>query len=219
MQSVLSPICYNLPHTKATLSMPTSIVPKNLQSYNIKLASTSPRRKELMQLLGLDFEIVNTHDVEEICPQSLPVACHPEYLSILKASAYYDELAENDLLITADTMVICDGIAFGKPKNREDAISMLQTLSGHIHQVVTGVTVCTSKLHISFSVTTDVEFAHLSLQEIETYVDTCRPFDKAGAYGIQEWIGAIGISGIYGSYYNVMGLPVHYLYEVLKHFA
>lgn len=218
MQSALSPIYYNLP-TKAILSMPTSIVPQNLQSYNIKLASTSPRRKELMQLLGIDFEIVNTHDVEEICPQSLPVACHPEYLSILKASAYYDELAEHDLLITADTMVICDGNAFGKPKNREDAISMLQTLSGHIHQVVTGVTVCTPKLQISFSVTTDVEFAHLSLQEIEAYVDTCRPFDKAGAYGIQEWIGAIGISGIYGSYYNVMGLPVHYLYDVLKHFA
>ena len=96
---------------------------------------------------------------------------------------------------------------------------MLQALSGLRHQVVTGVTVCTHNLQISFSWTTDVKFAHLSLQEIEAYVDTCRPFDKAGAYGIQEWIGAIGISSIYGSYYNVMGLPVHYLYEVLKHFA
>lgn len=199
--------------------MPTSLVPQNLRSYNIKLASASPRRKELMQLLGLKFEVVNTHDVEEVCPPSLPVFRHPEYLSILKATAYYDELADNDLLITADTMVICDGIAFGKPQNREEAIKMLQTLSGRMHHVVTGVTVCSVKLQISFSVTTDVEFARLSQSEIEAYVDTCRPYDKAGAYGIQEWIGAIGISGIYGSYYNVMGLPVHYLYEVLKHFA
>lgn len=199
--------------------MPTSLVPQNLRSYNIKLASASPRRKELMQLLGLKFEVINTHDVEEVCPPSLPVFRHPEYLSILKATAYYDELADNDLLITADTMVICDGIAFGKPQNREEAIKMLQTLSGRMHHVVTGVTVCSVKLQISFSVTTDVEFARLSQSEIEAYVDTCRPYDKAGAYGIQEWIGAIGISGIYGSYYNVMGLPVHCLYEVLKHFA
>lgn len=199
--------------------MLTSLVPLNLRSYNIKLASASPRRKELMHLLGLDFEVVNTHDVEEICPPNISVFRHPEYLSILKASAYYDELTEKDLLITADTMVICDGNAYGKPKDRDEAIEMLKSLSGRIHHVVTGVTVCSLKLQVSFSVTTDVEFSNLSMSEIETYVDTCRPFDKAGAYGIQEWIGAIGISGIYGSYYNVMGLPVHYLYEVLKHFA
>lgn len=198
--------------------MSTSLIPKNLKSYNIKLASSSPRRKELMKLLGFEFEVVNTHDVDEVCPTDLSVYRRPEYLSILKATAYYDELAPNDLLITADTMVICDGKAFGKPADRDAAIVMLQALSGKVHQVVTGVTVCSAKLQVSFSVTTDVEFAPMSQEEIESYIDICRPYDKAGAYGIQEWIGAVGIRGIYGSYYNVMGLPVHYLYDVLKHF-
>lgn len=183
------------------------------------LASNSPRRKELLTMLGIDFDVVNTHQVDEVCPDHLPASHRPEYLSILKASAYYPDLNENDLLITADTMVIVDHTPLGKPAGRDEAIDMLRLLSGRTHKVITGVTVCSRPLQISFSVTTDVEFDSLTDDEITGYVDHFRPFDKAGAYGIQEWIGAIGIRGIHGSYYNVMGLPVHYLYKVLKHFS
>lgn len=193
-------------------------LPSNLKTYKIKLASNSPRRKELLQLLGLSFEVVNNKEVEEVCPETIPVINRPEYLAILKASAYYPDLTDSDLLITADTMVILDDKALGKPRDHEDAVNMLRELSGRTHEVVTGVVVCSRKLQISFSVTTKVEFGKLSDTEINTYVAACKPFDKAGAYGIQEWIGAIGIKGIQGSYYNVMGLPVHYLYSVLQQF-
>lgn len=193
-------------------------LPSNLKTYKIKLASNSPRRKELLQLLGLSFEVVNNKEVEEVCPETIPVINRPEYLAILKASAYYPDLTDSDLLITADTMVILDDKALGKPRDYEDAVNMLRELSDRTHEVVTGVVVCSRKLQISFSVTTKVEFGKLSDTEIKSYVEACKPFDKAGAYGIQEWIGAIGIKGIQGSYYNVMGLPVHYLYSVLQQF-
>lgn len=196
-----------------------SSLPNPLSRYHVMLASNSPRRKELLTMLGIDFDVVTTHDVDEVCPDHLPVTHRPEYLSILKASAYYPELKERDVLITADTMVIVDDKPLGKPTGRDEAIAMLRLLSGRTHKVVTGVTVCSRTLQVSFSVTTEVEFSPLTDDEITGYIDTFRPYDKAGAYGIQEWIGAIGIRGIHGSFYNVMGLPVHYLYNVLQYFT
>lgn len=179
------------------------------------LASNSPRRRELLGLLDLDYEIVAPRPVEEIYPADLPAEEVAPYLSALKASAYVGLPKGDEIIVTADTVVVCEGLILGKPKDREDAVAMLNMLSGKTHKVVTGVTLMSERRTITFSETTLVTFDALSDSMIETYVDRYRPFDKAGAYGIQEWIGCVGISGINGCYYNVMGLPLHALHTHL----
>lgn len=189
-----------------------------LKPYHIILASHSPRRQQLLKDAGIDYELAVGYDVEEVYPVSLPVEEVPAYLSELKSSAYPNKLKANDILITADTVVCLKGQIIGKPRNREDAISILRRLSGNRHTVVTGVTLRTSELQMSFSVHSDVFFRSLTIEEIEYYIDTYKPFDKAGAYGIQEWIGYIAIERIEGSFYNVMGLPIQQLYLKLGNF-
>ena len=179
------------------------------------LASASPRRQQLMKDAGFTFE-VRLKNVEEKYPQELHWENVPEYLSKVKASAFREELKADEVLITADTVVCIHDRILGKPADRKEAISMLQELSGNRHLVVTGVSVTTRTEQLSFSSRTDVFFKRLSNEEIEFYVDTYKPFDKAGAYGIQEWIGYIGIERIEGSFYNVMGLPIQKLYETLR---
>lgn len=184
----------------------------------IILASNSPRRRELLGMIVRDFTIASGKDVEEIYPDTLPAEEVPEYLSRLKATAYSDSLKPGELLITADTVVIVDGDILGKPRDREEAIAMLGRMQDRTHVVVTGVTITSVDKAVSFSQRTEVSFDTLTREEIEFYVDNYHPYDKAGAYGIQEWIGAAAITGIHGSFYNVMGLPVHALYIALKEF-
>ena len=186
--------------------------------YDILLASASPRRRELLTMLGLNFTIATGKDVDESYDDTMQAVLVPEYLSFKKAEAYRDDLTDNQLLITADTVVINNNQILGKPANRQEAIEMIKSLSGHEHVVATGVTIMTLDHQISFTATTIVEFAELTDQEIEYYIDTYKPMDKAGAYGIQEWIGCIGVKNINGSFYNVMGLPLHRLYTELKKF-
>jgi len=185
--------------------------------YELILASGSPRRQQLMRAAGFTFEVKLKH-TEEIWPEDLETNRIPEYLAGLKADAFKDELNPGELLITADTIVCLETKVLGKPKDREDAICMLHQLSGRKHTVITGVCLTTSERRKSFSAFTDVYFKDLTEEEICCYVDNCKPFDKAGSYGIQEWIGYIGIRRIEGSFYNVMGLPVQQLYEALKNF-
>lgn len=187
----------------------------SIKNYKLILASASPRRQQLMKDAGFTFE-VRLKNVEEKYPQELHLENVPEYLSKVKASAFREELKADEVLITADTVVCIHDRILGKPADRKQAISMLQELSGNCHLVVTGVSVTTRTEQLSFSSRTDVFFKHLSNEEIEFYVDTYKPFDKAGAYGIQEWIGYIGIERIEGSFYNVMGLPIQKLYETLR---
>lgn len=192
--------------------------PLKNSSTKILLASGSPRRRELLAMIAPGFAVAPGRDVDESYPSDIPAEKVAEYLSKVKANAYIDLLADDEIIITADTVVIIDGRILGKPAGRDDAVAMLRSLSGRRHKVVTGVTVTARDRSISFDETTVVEFAQLSDDEIDAYVDTFRPYDKAGAYGIQEWIGAVGIKGIEGCYYNVMGLPVHTLYHRLKEF-
>ncbi len=191
---------------------------QNLEKYQVLLASASPRRKELLGNLCIDFEIAKSIDVDENYPKSMPAVDIAPYLSKKKAQAYYAEIKENQLIITADTIVINNGMVLGKPLNANDAKNMLLSLSGHVHNVVTGVTITTKNKQVTFSVCTEVEFAQLTTEEIDDYVNIFSPMDKAGAYGIQEWIGCIGVKNINGSFYNVMGLPLHRLYTELKQF-
>ena len=187
----------------------------SIKNYKLILASASPRRQRLMKDAGFTFEVW-LKNVEEKYPQELHWENVPEYLSKVKASAFREELKADEVLITADTVVCIHDRILGKPADRKEAISMLQELSGNRHLVVTGVSVTTRTEQLSFSSRTDVFFKRLSNEEIEFYVDTYKPFDKAGAYGIQEWIGYIGIERIEGSFYNVMGLPIQKLYETLR---
>lgn len=189
---------------------------EHLKNYNVILASNSPRRKELLAGLGIDFEIRTLPDVDESYPETLSGADIPLYISKEKADAYRDMLAPGELMITADTIVWIDGSVLGKPKDREDALRMLRQMSGRTHEVFTGVCITTTGWQRSFSARTEVRFASLSDEEITYYVDKYRPMDKAGAYGVQEWIGFIGVEYISGSYYNIMGLPVQRLYQELK---
>ena len=190
----------------------------NLNKYHIILASNSPRRQELLRGMGVDFEIL-TKGTPEDYPIDLPLDEVPKFLSLQKSLAFKDnELPADFLLITSDTVVICEGEILGKPKDREDAARMLQMLSGKTHHVVTGVTVRSAERTESFAVRSNVTFADLEQDEIDYYIEHCKPFDKAGAYGIQEWIGYVGISGLEGSFYNVMGLPTRKLYQCLKSF-
>lgn len=179
----------------------------------IILSSNSPRRKELLAGLGVDFEVRVAKGVDESYPSDTPSAEVPVYIAAEKAAAY--SIGDDELVITADTVVIVGDEILGKPKNRADAHRMLRLLSGRTHQVVTGVCLTTQKGQRRFSVSTDVSFRQLSDEEIYWYIDNYKPFDKAGAYGIQEWIGYVGVSGLHGSYYNVMGLPVQRIYEEL----
>ena len=190
----------------------------NLNKYQVILASKSPRRQELLRGMGVDFTIM-TKETDESFPPEMPLDEVPKYLSLQKSQAFTDnELPADFLLITSDTVVICEGEILGKPKDREDAARMLHLLSGKTHHVVTGVTVRSAEKTESFAVRSNVTFAQLDEEEIDYYIEHCKPFDKAGAYGIQEWIGYVGISGLEGSFYNVMGLPTRRLYQCLKGF-
>ena len=188
----------------------------NLKKYNIVLASNSPRRKELMSGLGVDYVVKTLPDVDESYPDTLQGTEIPAYISREKADAYKSLIQPDELLITADTIVWLNGEVLGKPKGREGAIDMLRKLSGTSHQVITGVCLTTSDWQKRLTAVTDVTFATLTEEEIIYYVDKYTPMDKAGAYGVQEWIGFIGVESISGSYFNVMGLPIQRLYQELK---
>ncbi len=190
---------------------------KNLEKYKLVLASESPRRQQLLRELGLEFE-VRPSCLEEFYPEELGMTAIPVYLAELKADALKSEMKEDELLITADTIVWKDDQVLNKPKSREEAIAMLKNLSGSQHQVITGMHLMSIDKKVSFHAVTEVCFDELTDDEIIYYVDHFSPYDKAGAYGIQEWIGYVGISRIEGSFYNVMGLPVHKLYQHLKEF-
>ena len=191
---------------------------ENLKKYNIVLASKSPRRQELMKGVGLEFSVM-TKDVDESYPSNMSVYDVAPYLSVKKAKAFNeDELPENYMVITADTVVIVDDEILGKPKDTEGAYEMLNKISGKKHSVITGVTIRTSNKVKTFSVVSKVSFETLDKEEIEYYVNNFKPYDKAGAYGIQEWIGYIGVNHVEGSYFNVMGLPTQKLYKMLKTF-
>jgi len=180
------------------------------------LASNSPRRRELLAGLELPFTVRVLDDIDESYPSDLKSQDVPCYISRKKALAYVPTLADDELLITADTVVVLEDKILGKPRDHEDAIKMLRALSGKTHDVITGVTLTTKQIQHTFSSVSHVTFTQFTSQEISHYVNHYRPFDKAGAYGIQEWIGFIGVTRIEGSYFNVMGLPVQMLYQELK---
>lgn len=190
-----------------------------LKDKKLILASRSPRRRQLLSDCGLDYTLAEDYDVEEVYPTTMQADEVPVYLSQLKSNAYPLALAEGEIVITADTVVVIDEKIIGKPSSREDAIETLQRLSGRMHKVITGVTLRDRERSFSFSAVSNVYFRKLSCEEIEYYVDNFRPYDKAGAYGIQEWIGYIGIERIEGSFFNVMGLPIQKLYTVLNNFV
>ena len=193
------------------------LIQEKLKPYNIVLVSQSPRRRELLKGLELEFECTSV-DTDESYPASLKDGEIPMYIAEQKADAYLPQMEDNTLAITADTVVLINGSVLGKPKSRQEAIDMLHTLSGNAHQVITGVCIFTKGKRKTFSVLTDVQFTTLTDAEIEHYIDTYKPFDKAGSYGVQEWIGYVGIEKITGSYFNVMGLPVQRLYKELNQF-
>ena len=187
----------------------------NLKKYRIILASASPRRRELLAGLDVDFTVRALPDVDESFPSTLQGGDIPLYISKKKADAYRPVMADDELVITADTIVWLGGTALGKPVDEADARRMLRAMSGKTHSVFTGVTITTKEEQRCFVAQSDVVFAELVDEEIEYYVQKYRPMDKAGSYGVQEWIGYIGITGIVGSYFNVMGLPVQRLYSEL----
>lgn len=191
---------------------------KNLDKYSIILASQSPRRRELLSGLNIDFRI-KTIDVEEDYPSDLLGEEIPMYLAEKKALAYVPTMKSNNLLITADTIVICEGEVLNKPSDQAQARQMLETLSGKTHQVITAVCIQTIQHRKVFNAKSDVKFAKLTEAEIDYYIETYKPMDKAGAYGIQEWIGFVGVESINGPYFNIMGLPIQRLYTELKNWA
>ena len=180
------------------------------------LASNSPRRRELLAGLGYPYEVRVLDGVDESYPESLRGSEVAAYISRVKAEAYRATMAEDEIVITADTIVCLDDKVLGKPSDEAEAMAMLRSLSGHVHQVYTGVTIVAPEGESTFVSRTDVTFAALTEEEIQHYVTRYSPMDKAGAYGIQEWIGYVGVERIEGSYYNVMGLPVQRLYNELK---
>lgn len=191
---------------------------KILSGRKIILASASPRRKELLSGLGVQFTVDTRNTFEEIAPEGLPYSQYPEYMAKGKSHGFHRDLLPDEILVTADTMVLCSDEIMGKPTDRADAIRMVQKLQNNRHSVLTGVCIRSLEKEVCFTATTDVFFDELSQEEIEYYVDTYRPFDKAGAYGVQEWVGYAGIKRIEGSYFNVVGLPVQMLYQKLKEF-
>ena len=184
--------------------------------YQLILASASPRRKELLAGLNIPFEVRLIDGIDETYPPELLTDEVPLYISQKKAAAYKANISPHTIVLTADTVVVCNEQILGKPIDEADARRMLQMLSGKTHRVITGVTLLVEGNSKSFSVATDVTFKPLSAAEIDYYIRTFKPFDKAGAYGIQEWIGYIGVTAINGSYFNVMGLPVQRIYEELR---
>jgi septum formation protein len=187
--------------------------------YKIILASNSPRRKELLAGLDVEFEVRVLKGIDESYPATLPTAEIAEYIAQKKAAVYRETMAADELIITADTIVVLNDEVLGKPKDAADACRMLHELSGKTHQVVTGVVLTTKGQQEHFSVVSNVTFKELTDDEINYYVETYKPMDKAGAYGIQEWIGYVGVTRLEGSYFNVMGLPVQRIYEALRRFA
>lgn len=190
-----------------------------VEGYKVILASNSPRRKELLGGLGIPFEVRTLSGIDESYPGTLKGEEIPMYISGKKAEAYQRTMADDEMIITADTIVYDNGQVLGKPKDREEAIQMLRQLSGHAHEVITGVSIVTKQKTSQFASTSKVYFAELTDEEITYYVDNYRPFDKAGAYGIQEWIGFVAVTRIEGSYFNVMGLPIQRLYTELKQYG
>jgi septum formation protein len=190
----------------------------NLKGRKIILASNSPRRKELLEGLDIPFTVDAETSFVENTPESIPHEKIPEAMSEGKSLGFHRVLAPDEILVTSDTMVLCGKEILGKPHSREEAMRMLRMLSGREHQVITAVTIRNSSRHKTFSVTTNVFFKDLSDEEIDYYIDSYKPYDKAGAYGIQEWIGYVGISRIEGSFYNVMGFPTHRFWQELQEF-
>ncbi len=186
--------------------------------YKIILASNSPRRRELLAGLDIPFEVKVLPGVSESYPADLPTCETAEYIAREKAAAYQGMIADDELVLTADTIVVLGDEVLGKPRDAADAHGMLRKLSGKTHRVITGVCLTTAKQQRHFSVTTEVTFKELSDAEINYYVEKYKPLDKAGAYGVQEWIGYVGVTGLNGSYYNVMGLPVQRIYKELNEF-
>lgn len=189
---------------------------ENLKKYKVKLASNSPRRRELLSGLGIDYEVKVLPGIDETYPATLGGEEIPVYIAREKADAYRKDMEADELIITADTIVYIDGEVLGKPSDEADACRMLRKLAGRTHQVITGVCLTTAGFQKTFASVTEVTFASLSEEEIRYYVSRYRPFDKAGAYGVQEWIGYVAVTGIRGSFYNVMGLPVQRLYQELN---
>lgn len=190
----------------------------NLKGRRVILASGSPRRRQLLGGLEIDFTVRLINGIDETYPDGMAMAEIPQYISRRKAEAYVPTMTSDEIIITADTIVWADGEVLGKPHTPDEAVSMLRRLSGRTHQVVTGVTVLSADRRETFACVTDVTFDTLSEAEMQHYVADYKPLDKAGAYGIQEYIGYIGVTGISGSYFNVMGLPVQKLYRVLLTF-
>jgi MAF protein len=188
-----------------------------LNYYKIILASRSPRRQQLLRELGLKFEVV-IKEYEEIYPEGLSGEEIARYIAYEKAASFKDELSDNEIVIAADTIVWCNNKVLGKPLNYEDAKRILREISGNIHEVITGLSLRSLSKEVTFSESTKVTFEALSEEEICYYIDNYKPYDKAGAYGIQEWIGIIACSHIDGSYFNVVGLPVQKLYKELQSF-
>ena len=188
------------------------------KGYKIILASGSPRRRELLAGLDIQFEVDTRNNFEEIYDPATEQETIPQVLSEGKSLGFHRELADDEILLTSDTLVLCEGRVMGKPSGREEAIDMIKTLSGRSHKVITAVTIRKGTAMKTVSDIALVHFKDLTDSEIEYYVDNYRPFDKAGAYGIQEWIGHIGIDKIEGSYFTIMGLPVHVAYELLQEF-
>lgn len=194
------------------------ILHQRLKSYHLILASQSPRRQQLLSEAGLEYELSPRFECEEIFPNDLPASEVAEYLSCLKSEAYPQVLADGDILLTADTVVVAEERILGKPTDKDDAFAMLRMLSGREHEVITGVTLRSTKQTKSFSAHSKVRFRQLSDEEIAYYIETYSPMDKAGSYGIQEWIGYVGIEGIEGSFFNVMGLPIQRVWCELEKF-
>ena len=195
-----------------------TITRMNIGTKSIILGSASPRRKELLAGLGVSFEVDTKNNFEEVYSPETPHERIPQVLSEGKSFGFHRELAENEILITSDTLVLCEGHVMGKPHSREEAYDMLRLLSGRSHKVITAVTIRDRQKTSTSSDTAIVHFKELTDEEIYHYIDTYRPFDKAGAYGIQEWIGYIGIDRIEGSYFTIMGFPVHTVYQELQKF-
>lgn len=189
-----------------------------LKSKNLILASGSPRRQELLKSLGVPFEI-RIKEIDEVYPKHLKKSEISDYLALLKSNAFVEELHPKDLLITSDTIVWYHNMALGKPKSKDEAFQMLQKLSGKTHEVITSVCLKSLQKEDIFNSITKVTFKELSNEEIQFYIDNYNPMDKAGAYGIQDWIGQIGITKIEGSYFNVMGFPIHKIYSQLLKFS
>lgn len=189
---------------------------ENLNKYKIILASNSPRRKELLSGLGVDYEVKTLPDVDESYPDGLSGEEIAKHIARGKAEAYRSLIQADELVITADTIVWLDGTVMGKPKDEEEAKGMLMRLSGKTHQVITGVCLTTASTQKTFATVTDVTFATLTDEEVDYYVTRYQPMDKAGSYGVQEWIGFVGVENLSGSYFNVMGLPIQRLYTELK---